>query len=99
MAEIVWTDEAVYWFEEIYNYISIDNPAAAQRTVDGIFKKVQILSKFPEIGYIHDKDFNHNIRVLLYGHYRIAYLVKNKSRVEILGIYHGSLDIERFLYR
>jgi toxin ParE1/3/4 len=37
------------------------------------------------------------IRILLYGHYRIAYLLKKDKRVEILGVFHGSLDIDRYL--
>lgn len=36
------------------------------------------------------------MRILLYGHYRIAYLVKDDG-VEILGVFHGALDIERLL--
>ena len=97
MAEIVWTEESLSWLEEIYSYISKENPNAAQRTVEGIYDKVQSLSQFPEIGYIYNKDLNPNIRVILYGHYRIAYFVKGKERVDILGIFHGSLDITRFL--
>jgi len=30
MAEIRWTREAIYWLKEIYQYIAVDNPAAAQ---------------------------------------------------------------------
>ena len=36
------------------------------------------------------------IRILLYGHYRIAYLVK-PDLVEILGVFHGALDIQRYI--
>ena len=49
----------------------------------------------PEIGYKYqDKD---NIRILLYGHYRIAYFIKDKNTIDILGLFHGSLDIQRHL--
>jgi toxin ParE1/3/4 len=37
------------------------------------------------------------VRVLLYGHYRIAYVVKPAGDVDILGVFHGALDIERYL--
>lgn len=37
------------------------------------------------------------IRILLYGHYRIAYLVTETRDVQLLGIYHGALDIDRYL--
>jgi len=36
------------------------------------------------------------VRIILYGHYRIAYRVKPEA-VDILGIFHGALDLERFL--
>jgi hypothetical protein len=31
----------------------------------------------------------------LYGHYRIAYLVKPET-VEVLGVFHGALDISDY---
>jgi plasmid stabilization system protein ParE len=33
---------------------------------------------------------------LLYGHYRITYLVTEQNNVEILGVFHGALDIDRY---
>jgi plasmid stabilization system protein ParE len=36
--------------------------------------------------------------MLLYGHYRIAYLRRGDAAiVEILGVFHGALDINRYL--
>jgi toxin ParE1/3/4 len=35
--------------------------------------------------------------VLLYGHYRIAYLISAKGDVEVLGVFHGALDMARYL--
>ncbi len=37
------------------------------------------------------------VRILLYGHYRIAYLVNPDDAIDILGVFHGALDIERYL--
>jgi plasmid stabilization system protein ParE len=37
-----------------------------------------------------------HVRILHYGHYRIAYLVKDDGNVDILGVFHGSLDITRY---
>ena len=36
-------------------------------------------------------------KILLYGHYRIAYLIKSKEEIDILGIFHGAMEIERYL--
>ena len=38
-----------------------------------------------------------HIRVLRYGHYRIAYLLKPGGDVDVLGVFHERLDIRRYL--
>ncbi|KPK75476.1 MAG: plasmid stabilization protein [Phycisphaerae bacterium SM23_30] len=97
MAEIRWTEEAAIWLEDIYKYIAQDNPEAAARVVDGIYEKAQILKEYPEIGYKHRSEQEGDIRVLLYGHYRIAYIIIGVEFVEILGVFHGALDIDRYI--
>lgn len=96
MAEIRWSSEANLWLQDIFAYIAKDNPVAAERVVQGIYNQVQVLETFPEIGYRYKKDSESEIRVLLYGHYRIAYLI-NEASIDILGVFHGALKIERFL--
>ena len=95
MAEIAWTEEAQRWLEDIFEYIAADNPVAAARTVQGIYERAQVLKSFPEIGYRYVAS-SRNVRILLYGHYRIAYLVKDDRNIDILGVFHGSLDITRY---
>ncbi len=98
MGEISWTDESEQWMKDIYNYIAHDSPESAIRTIDGIYERVQLLQQFPEIGYKYDRILSKNIRILLYGHYRIAYLVKPDENIDILGVFHGSLDMDRYFY-
>ncbi|GAB4364770.1 MAG: hypothetical protein Kow0060_21980 [Methylohalobius crimeensis] len=97
MAEIRWTEEAHRWLHDIHDYIAADNPTAAQKVVSGIYEKTQILRTFPEIGYKYRAEVEGEIRILLYGHYRIAYLSSSKSSIDILGVFHGSLDINKYL--
>ena len=99
MVRIRWTEEALFWLREIRSYIAEDNPAAAQRVVRGIYDKIQTLEDFPRMGFRYTDRPEQEIRVLLYGHYRIVYQVLVDDVVEILGIYHGALDIERYLSR
>ena len=82
MAEIRWTEEAVRWLQEIHTYISKENPKAAAKVVSGIYAKTQILSESPEIGYIYRYESYGVIRILVYGHYKITYLLKSNSVVE-----------------
>ena len=97
MGKVAWTEEALRWLAEIRRYIALDNPSAAQRTVQGIFDRTRILEKFPDIGQRYKPEDEFNVRVLLYGHYRIAYLVHADRSVEILGVFHGAMDIGRYL--
>lgn len=95
MAEISWTEEAQRWLDDIYEYIAADNPQAAARTAEGIYERAQDLRRFPELGFRYTAS-PRNVRILLYGHYRIAYLLKDDGNIDILGIFHGALDIARY---
>ena len=97
MVEIRWTPEAEHWLRDIHDYIAADNPEAAQSVVLGIYERAQMLRHFPEIGQKYRSEKEGEVRVLLYGHYRIAYLLKPSSSIDILGVFHGALDIDRYL--
>jgi len=97
MAKIVWTSEAQRWLKIIYDYISEDNPSAAAKVINGIYEKAQLLSKNPKLGYIYEHESEEEIRILLYGHYRITYLENRDIDIVILGVFHGALEIETYL--
>ena len=97
MAEIRWTEESAQWLQDIFEYISVDSPDAAEKVISSIFEKAQVLIEHPEIGHKYQTMSGRNVRILLYGHYRITYLIKESGDIDILGIFHGSLDIDRYL--
>ena len=98
MGEINWTEEAERWLKDIYDYIAQDSPESAVRVVEAIYEKAQLLGRFPEIGHRYDRIPDRHVRILLYGHYRIVYLIKPDGNIDILGVFHGALDIDRYLY-
>jgi len=98
MVEINWTHEAEKWLKDIHDYIALDNPLAAKRVIKGIYDKAQILKNHPKIGHKYHSDCKEDIRVLLYGHYRIAYIIKPDRSIDILGVFHGALDINKYLF-
>jgi len=61
-----------------------------------IYGRVQVLIQFPRIGHRYEGISDREVRVLLYGLYRIAYLVKSEEEFDILGVLHGALDIQRY---
>lgn len=95
MAAITWTLEAERWLKDIHEYIAADNPQAAARTVQGIYDRAQLLREFPEMGDRYWAS-SRNVRILLYGHYRLTYLITASGDIEILGVFHGALDLGRY---
>ena len=50
MAELIWTEPALQDLDEIANYIAADNPQAAKRLVQRVFRHVEQLAEHPESG-------------------------------------------------
>ena len=47
------------------------------------------------MGWRYPESSRH-VRIILYGHYRVAYLVHENGDITILGIFHTSLDISNY---
>lgn len=60
------------------------------------YEKAQLLRNHPRLGYKYEPERSREVRILLYEHYRIAYLLKPGDNIEILGVFHGALDIDRY---
>lgn len=97
MAEINWTEEAIEWLHDIHDYIAENNLEAANNVIDGLYNRVQILEEYPKLGYCHRIVSTGEIRILLHGHYRIGYLIKNNDSIDILGIFHDAMEIDNYL--
>ena len=62
--------------------------------VNGIYDKIRLLREHPRIGQRYAPIADREVREILYGHYRIAYLIETDDRLEILGIFHGAMEID-----
>jgi plasmid stabilization system protein ParE len=40
MAELVWTEESERWLRDIFEYIALDNPDAAEAVITGIYGQI-----------------------------------------------------------
>ena len=85
--KVVWTTLAVDRASEVTEHIALDNPTAASQWVEGLFKSVERLAKFPKQGRVVPEMGRSDIRELLYENYRIIYRVESK-RVLILTLRH-----------
>lgn len=52
MAEIIWTSPALSDLDAIADYIALDKPQAARLFVQKVFKKVDLLGRFPRLGRV-----------------------------------------------
>jgi addiction module RelE/StbE family toxin len=86
--KIVWSPLAIDRTAEIAEYIAQDNPSAAAKWVEVLFKKVQQLKSSPKSGRTVPETRRDDIRELIYGNYRIIYRIE-KNRISIFTIRHG----------
>ncbi|MDP3684796.1 MAG: type II toxin-antitoxin system RelE/ParE family toxin [Ignavibacteria bacterium] len=77
--KIVWSPLAVERLEAVFEYISNDNLAAAQKMVDRILKRVDSLAIFPERGRKVPEANREEIREVFEGEYRLIYRFSSKK--------------------
>lgn len=77
--KIFWSPLAVERLEDIFEYLSKDNRAAAQKLVERIIKKIDSLSKFPERGRKVPEINREDIREVFEGEYRLIYRISSKK--------------------
>lgn len=97
MGQIRWSHEAFDWLKNVHDYIAQDKPGVAEKIVKGILQKINLLREFPEMGYQLTLSSQKHVRVILYGHYRIVYQIGKEQNINIVGIFHGALDLKRYL--
>ncbi len=93
--KIVWTDFSKNELIKIFDYYN-ENASIkiVKKLVDGITKRVKVLSEYPELG---QKEFflrnrKENFRYLIYKNFKIIYWInKNKNRIEIVDIFDTSV--------
>jgi len=97
LVKIFWTEESISWLKEIHDYIAEDSPVNAKKVVESIVDRAESLKDFPSIGQRLMDWPDYDIRMILYGHYRIVYQIKSELQIDVLGIYHSALDLSRHL--
>ena len=85
--KIIWSLLAIDRASEIAEYISSDNPTAANKWIDDIFENVLILQTSPKMGRKVPEINRKEIREIIWGNYRIIYRIE-KFNISILTIRH-----------
>jgi toxin ParE1/3/4 len=89
VAGIRWTRQALSDLEAIGDFIARDAPGIAQVFVDRIFDAVQRLERFPRSGRIVPEVGREDLREVLFGNYRIVYMLSDEE-VSVLLVFHAS---------
>ena len=97
MVELYWTEEAKHCLQDIHAYIAQHNKVAAKSVVKSIQKKARLLQQFPRLGAVYPEITDREIQIIYYTHYRIAYLIVNEQRIDILGVFHGAMELRKYL--
>lgn len=96
MAKITWTEPALNDLCNIIYFIAKDSPIYAERFGLNVVESPKRLEQFPYSGRIVPEFKDENIRELIYGSYRIIYVIRIDT-CYIAAIIHGSRDILRYL--
>jgi len=95
--KVVWTKSARADLKQLVEYISEDNPAAAEHFGLAIIEKIETAGKFPRIGRIVPEEDQEFLRELPYSPYRLIYEIHDDTRivyvVRIWHSYRGSPEV------
>lgn len=93
MVQISWLASAQEDLREIYEYIALDSPRYAERQIERIYRRTDILKTQATIGKPVPEIGDTNIRELLEGNYRIVYRILDSENIHILMVHHSTRDM------
>jgi plasmid stabilization system protein ParE len=83
-----WTDRSRRDLEEIAQYISADDPAAARRWIDALRARARSAAEYPRAGRVVPEMGTENLREALVGAYRIVYRVEGDA-IYVATVFEG----------
>jgi len=81
MAKIRWTNIALDDLQAIHEYVAKDSPKYADRLMDKIIERVDVLEQHPKIGRKVPEFDNELIRELIEGNFRIIYQIESEDQL------------------
>lgn len=91
MAKITFTNGARDDLHQLHEYLSQNAPAYANRLLDKIISRVDVLHRFPQSGRkLPEAPGDDSLRELIEGNYRIIYELQSDDRILVLKIHHSA---------
>lgn len=98
MASYQLSPDALTDLENVWSYIGLDNPDAADRVLEAVHQTVRLLSRSPELGVIRRLPSSdlliRSMTVRRYPNY-IIYYHPASDGVQVLRVLHGARDHAR----
>jgi len=94
MAEVIWTEPALSDLDAIADYIALDNPGAAKRLVQKVFRHVDQLADHPKSGSKPGELKGWRCRQIVEPPCRVFYR-HERSQVFILHVMRGEQQLKR----
>lgn len=79
--KVTWSPLALEKLETAAKYIALDKASAADKWVNDIFDRTDLLSIQPKIGRAVPELFGSNYREVIFGRYRIIYKIENEIKI------------------
>ncbi len=95
MVEIIWSELALKDLKSIHDYIAEDSLLYAERYINVLMSRVDILIKNPLAGRFVPEFQDKKLRQILEGSYRIIYRTLKDNKVAIVRIHHSSKLLKR----
>jgi toxin ParE1/3/4 len=96
MARVIWTEPALSDLDGIADYIALDDPAAAKRLVQKVFRRVEQLIDHPGSGSIPPELHKlNNYRQLVEPPCRVFYRLSGEDAVYIIHVMRREMLLKR----
>jgi len=79
--KVIWSPLAIEKLEVIAKYIALDKPSAADKWVNDVFDRADLLASQPKLGREVPELLGSNFREVVFGNYRIIYNVGNEVNI------------------
>jgi len=93
LARVVFTPRAQADLDDIWLYVALDNPLAADRLIDRIVDKCQGLTDYPQLGSARP-EIASDARAVVVGEYLALYRVVCSDAL-IVRVVHGARQLRR----
>lgn len=85
---IIWSDRARTDLAQIGDYISANNPRAAERWVERLIALVEKAAQVPMAGRVVPEFRRPDLRERILRHFRVVYLLRQEG-IEVVTIFEG----------